>query len=572
MSDVNNLKPIQNPLTMVIPLKEGKTVDDLQQFMADILPDNLDALKEVGTIHYLRIMPLDNGRKVAFCSDYDGSFEKYCIDFAVTLGTSFFEPLLTEFAPATPPIPVAEHIPEFTQTIAYFDHQPLFYYSAYPETTVQDVWFQFGDQNQINEPVDLFGRDIILKPYDVYKTMRAEHPVYFSKALNSWMIFKFADVERVLEDKEIVLYSIVPGVTKELPASITTKMETISTFWSKWPTTLKPPTHTAVRTTQNAGFTEELTASFKGAVQTIADNLIDALQGKTEADIYNQFTVIFPLMVMTKAMGIPDEDFPKMLNWSMAITRFLSLGVITSANQSHVDGMYNTIQEMYAYFEPRIAAMHHSLIHDVVDQVTHHDSEHSILGHIVKASKASGAMTDRDIIDAIAVYIFGSHGTSMNFLTNGLIALLENPEQLAKLKSDPSLVNKASVELLRYAGPVQIGTRVSPVDITLSDGTKVPANDNMVLFYASANHDETSFDKPEVLDITREPKKNFAAGGGIHDCIGYPFITLMGEVALNTLLRRLPGLALNGTYKWRPNFGFRGVYGLPVKFDSVLPR
>src|SRR5438270_1281992 len=101
MSDLKNLNPIQNPLTMVIPLKEGKTIDQLQEFLSDILPDNLDALKEVGTIHFLRILPLDGGTKVAFCSDYDGSFEKYCTDFAVTLGTSFFEPLLKEFAPQT---------------------------------------------------------------------------------------------------------------------------------------------------------------------------------------------------------------------------------------------------------------------------------------------------------------------------------------------------------------------------------------------------------------------------------------------------------------------------------------
>lgn len=559
MTSHSYLSPIQTPLTMVIPLKEGKTVDDVQQFMIEILPENMDALQSVGTIHFLRLLPFDNGKKVIFCSDYDGSFEKYCIDFAVTLGSTFFEPLFKEFAPQSPPTPVAEHIPEFTQTIAYFDNQPLFYYSAYPETTVQDMWFEFGDLNQYDEPIDFFRAEIVKDPYSIYAQMRSESPVYHSDALGSWMIFKFKDVERVLEDKQIALYSVVPGQTAELPDNMTEMMVKIREFWKDWPTTQMPPKHTPIRQTQEAGFGEDLVKHFKPIVQAIADGYIDRLQGQTSADLLQSFTFLFPITVMSQALGVPQEDLPKMIQWSIAITEFLSLGVVQPSELRKVSNMSRTIDELYAYFGDKIKEYRAN-------------PTHNILSHIIQAADKNGTMKEKNIVEAIAVYIFGSHGTTMNFLTNGLLALLQHPDQLAKLKANPDLVDKASVELLRYAGPVQIGTRVADVDVELS-GVTIPAGDAMVLFYASANRDSEHLAGGDTLDITRDPAKNFATGGGIHNCLGYPFITLMGEVAFNTLLRRLPGLQLaSDTPHWRMNFGFRGLHELPVTFDTVLPK
>jgi pimeloyl-[acyl-carrier protein] synthase len=161
---------------------------------------------------------------------------------------------------------------------------------------------------------------------------------------------------------------------------------------------------------------------------------------------------------------------------------------------------------------------------------------------------------------------FAGHETTVNLVGNGLLALLRHPDQLAKLRADPSLIHGAVEELLRYDGPVQRTGRVAHADVEVG-GVSIRQGERVTVFLGAANRDPAQFPEPDRLDITRADNHHLAFGGGIHYCLGAPLARLEAQVAINTLLRRLPGLRLaTDTPAWRQTAVLRGLEALPVRF------
>ncbi len=166
--------------------------------------------------------------------------------------------------------------------------------------------------------------------------------------------------------------------------------------------------------------------------------------------------------------------------------------------------------------------------------------------------------------------LVAGHETTVNLIGNGVLALLEHPEQMELLRNDPTLIEPAVEELLRYGSPVEMATeRYAREDVTIA-GVTIPGGSLVGAVIASANRDESQFAKPDTLDIMREPNKHLAFGLGAHYCTGAPLARLEGQIAINTLLQLAPHLSLNApsdALRWRPGLVTRGLESLPVAVE-----
>ena len=169
----------------------------------------------------------------------------------------------------------------------------------------------------------------------------------------------------------------------------------------------------------------------------------------------------------------------------------------------------------------------------------------------------------------IFLLLVAGHETTVNLIGNGVLSLLEYPDQLAKLQADPTLIRTAVEELLRYASPVEMGDeRYAREDVTI-DGVTIPRGELVYPVISSANRDPSQFANPDALDITRDPNRHLAFGQGIHYCLGAPLARMEGQIAINALLRRMPDLRLTvapETLRWNKGLMLRGLEALPLAF------
>src|SRR5262249_36496630 len=194
-----------------------------------------------------------------------------------------------------------------------------------------------------------------------------------------------------------------------------------------------------------------------------------------------------------------------------------------------------------------------------------------LVSALVAAREADDRFNEDELVGMISLLLIAGHETTVNLIGNGVLALLKHPESLDQLRSDPSLIKPAVEELLRYDGPLETATeRFAREDVTI-DGVTIPRGEMVFAGLASANRDERQFERPDTLDLTREPNPHVAFGLGIHYCLGAPVARLEGQIAINTLLHRLPDLRLAvpaDALRWRPGLVLHGLRALPVAFTA----
>jgi cytochrome P450 len=192
-----------------------------------------------------------------------------------------------------------------------------------------------------------------------------------------------------------------------------------------------------------------------------------------------------------------------------------------------------------------------------------------LVSALVRAEEAGDKLSEGELLGMVFLLLVAGHEITVNLIGNGVLALLQHPDQLEKLKDDPSLIKPAVEELLRYDGPVETSTeRFASEDVTIGE-TVIPQGEMVLVVIAAAARDPERFPDPDALDITRSDNKHLAFGKGIHHCLGAPLARMEGQIAIATLLHRMPGLRLKGSpesLRWRPGMVLRGLRGLPVEF------
>jgi cytochrome P450 PksS len=195
-----------------------------------------------------------------------------------------------------------------------------------------------------------------------------------------------------------------------------------------------------------------------------------------------------------------------------------------------------------------------------------------LVSALVGAEEAGDTLSEDELLAMIFLLLLAGYETTANLIGNGTLALLEHPDQMEKLRNDPGLIKPAVEELLRYGSPVELAiTRYAREDVTLA-GVTIPRGAGVLAAIASANRDERQFANPDSLDITREPNKHLSFGLGMRFCLGAALARMEGQIAMSTLLRRLPDLRLAvpvSAVRWRRGLMLRGLEALPVAFGTT---
>jgi cytochrome P450 len=361
-----------------------------------------------------------------------------------------------------------------------------------------------------------------------------------------WLITRYDDVVAVLKDGRFVKdwrKAKTPEQIAQMPhqAEVLVKLD-------RNMLKLDAPDHTRLRALVHKAFTPRLVADLRDRIQAIAEALLDAVHAKGEMDLIADYAFPLPIIVIAELLGVPSEDRDKFRVWSDR--------VVSPTSYAEVEQTASAMLDFTAYlrvlFEARRTAPQDDLI-----------------SALVLTEEVGDKLTEDELFALVYLLLVAGHETTVNLIGNGTLALLQHPDQLARLKAEPTLIEPAIEELLRYDGPVETSTpRYASEDITIG-GVVIPRGEMVLVVIDSADRDPEQFPNPETLDINRDINRHVAFGMGPHYCLGAPLARLEGQIAINTLLCRVPNLRLKAapeTLTWKPGLVLRGLHTLPLAF------
>jgi cytochrome P450 len=389
--------------------------------------------------------------------------------------------------------------------------------------------------------------DFIRNPYPSYARLRETAPVMRLPNLNAFLVCRHADAAFVLRDKRFGKDFVTRITRRYGPEALN---EPIYRAMSLWMLSQDPPDHTRLRGLVVKAFTYRRVEDMRPRIQQIVDESIDRVINQGRMDLIADFAFRLPVIVICDMLGIPEEDREIFFARERTGGRLLdpvplSREEIDAANASH--------KNSEAYFHKLFDLRRRQPGDDLTTQ-------------LVQAEEDGNKLTNEELTANIILLFGAGHETTVNLIGNGLLALHRNPDQLAKLKANPALMPNAIEEFLRYDSSVQLTGRVAMEDVEVG-GTMIPQGENVMCLLGSANHDPAVYpDRPDELDVERQNVRPMSFGGGIHLCLGAQLARAEAEIAIATLLRRIPNLRIEDVVNpdWRPTFVLRGLMHLPA--------
>lgn len=310
-----------------------------------------------------------------------------------------------------------------------------------------------------------------------------------------------------------------------------------------------PPNHTRLRRLVSKAFTPRMIEQLRPRVQAIADALLDAVDGRGEMDLIGDYAFPLPITVIAEMLGVPSADQDQFRAWSNVLLTAI-------APQPMGPEVVAAAQELRQYLDSRIEERRRTPTEDLITG-------------LIQAEEGGDKLTKEELHGMVYLLLIAGYETTVNLIGNGMLALLQQPDQLARLRSNPALLPTAIEELLRFCAPVMMSTlRYAAEDLSLG-GLVIPKGEMVFIVIGAANRDPARFGSPDLLDITRSDNRHLAFGHGIHFCLGAPLARVEAEIAFETLLRRMPNIRLGAGTRplhWRPSLILRGLLELQVVF------
>jgi cytochrome P450 len=398
----------------------------------------------------------------------------------------------------------------------------------------------------------LLDPEVLANPYPLYQQFRSEDPVHWDPFLHAWVVTRYADVVHVLHH-----FSANRTPTPEhLSTMGLAALNPIAQVMVRQMLFLDPPDHTRLRALASAAFTPRRVERLRSHIQEIVDGLIDAVVGKGHMDVIADFASPAPAIITAEMLGVPVEDHQQLKDWSADFAEMLGN---FQHNPDRFPRVLRSVEEMCSYFR---SAMKEQRLHP----------REGLVSAMMEAKVDGAALTEEEIIANLIVTMVGGQETTTNLIGNGVLTLLRNPSEMGRLRSDSSLIASAVEELLRYESPSQHTARLAPADVELG-GKQIRKRQAVIAVMGAANRDPERFPDPDRLDLSRADNRHLAFGWAAHFCFGAALARMEGQIAFETLLRRLPNLQLDPTARlmWRDNLGLRGLTSLPVYFDKSTP-
>jgi cytochrome P450 len=402
--------------------------------------------------------------------------------------------------------------------------------------------------------LNLFSDEARRDPYPLYDQVRAACPVLHEPHSDMWMVFDYESVKRLLSDQDAFSSDIMATASRPTP---------------RWLVFMDPPRHTKLRGIINRAFTPKSVAALEPRIRQLSRQLLDAAVRRAadnggQIDLAAEYSVPLPMMVIAEMIGIPSDDWPRFTRWSDAILKLSytirGLGEDGAMPQGSdaAAAEYRAMEEEVGDYLPQLIARRQG------------DPAGDLLTRLVEAEVDGDRLSPRDLLSFFQLLLVGGQETTTNLINNALLSLLENPNQLARLRAEPDLMPSTIEESLRYRSPFQFVFRATRQQVSMA-GSTIPVGRILLAMIGSANRDPKQFAEPARFDIARHPNPHLAFGHGMHFCLGAPLSRLEASIALSDVLAAGPGLRLASAEPWQPRKALHvhGPTKLPVKFESI---
>jgi cytochrome P450 len=375
-------------------------------------------------------------------------------------------------------------------------------------------------------------------PYPTYRELRASSPVVWNDVTNFWALTKYEDVRFVSSNP--ALFSSTKGVTIPDPAQPEPVQEGMLLFTD-------PPRHRQLRKLINSGFTRRQVTLLEPKVRAIVKGILDDIDPSRTYEFAEEIAAPLPTRLIAELFGAPPEDWEQFRTWSDA-------AVGSADPEIELDSMV-ALGQLYEYFMKLIAIRRSEEASPTDDLLS-----------ILAAAEVDGVrLTDEDLLNFSFLLLVAGNETTRNLIALGTLALIDHPDQFAKLRENPALLPTAVEEMLRFTSPVTHMARQATADVEVR-GQLIKRGDTVVMLYGAANRDEDVFGPTsEDFDIARNPNPHIAFGCGEHACLGAQLARLEARVMFEVLLGTYPTIELSGDVTRLRATMVPGVKRMPVR-------
>jgi len=391
-------------------------------------------------------------------------------------------------------------------------------------------------------PLEQYLRD----PYPIYAELRREYPVVrvprpFQS--DAWLVARYDDVVAVLKDEGRFVHERARAGLKE-----SWVMNTFSLGLRDTMILRDGEDHRRLRGLVHRAFTPARVEALKGRMEALVALLLDRMQANGQAELLADLALPLPITVICDMMGVPDEDRARFRHLVDGLVDLEGRGVL---------GLASTVlrtRQLYRYLD-ELVERRRSVRGD------------DLLSAMLAAEEEGERLDHAELVASVFLLLFAGHETTVNLIGNGVLALLDHPEEAERLRKDPSLIDSAVEELLRFTNPVQVTAPRYAVEAVEIAGVAIPRGSPVVPSIGSASHDESHFPDPERLDLSRMPDKHGAFGFGAHYCLGAPLARMEARAAFLAFVQRFPDARLavpREQLKWRRSTALRGLQALPL--------
>ncbi len=374
-------------------------------------------------------------------------------------------------------------------------------------------------------------KKVIQYPYDKYEQIRSNDPVHRLRLIDGWVLTQYDDVNEVLRDHR--RFSNDDGTEKLFTSMLG----------------CDPPDHTRLRSLVSRAFTPRSVAELDSRIEQIVDELLDDLEGRDRFDLIDSFAYPVPVMVIAEMLGIPPEDREVFKEWSNDVSLVIEPLVSDEQHRRIVEAGEN----LFDYFE------------GIIEQ-RRLEPQDDLITALIAAEEDGDRLSREELLGSILLLLVAGNETTRNLIGNGMLALMRNPDQFQMLRDDPSLMDSAIAEFLRYDSPVQLDGRRAMEDCEIG-GKRIKAEQQVISMIGAANQDPTVFTDPRKLDITRKDESHVSFGRGIHYCLGSPLALMEGRIAFTALLDRFSDIRLVAEPEFREQIVLRGAKELWVEVE-----
>ena len=385
-------------------------------------------------------------------------------------------------------------------------------------------------------------------PYPLYHRLRAEDPVHWSDRLESWMLTRYDDVLSANRDRRLASdrVSVNMGALTEADR---VKYKALGDHVSNWLGFTDPPKHTRMREMIGQTFNQDLAETMGDRIREIVDGLLEKIEAKGEMDLVGDFAYPLPATLICDVLGVPGgyrRQFRKSIEDLTAFVGAVGPTLVRVAEKAE-----QSRRELTAFFR------------DLASQ-RREEPRQDLISVLAAVEGKEGGLTEDELLGLIVFVFDAGHDTTASFIANGVLSLLRNPTEMTKLRQDPTLMESAIEEFLRYESPIQFDTRLATANLEIG-GKRIREGQTVILSRGAANRDPEQFPDPDRLDVGRQENKHLAFGWGAHFCLGAPLARVEGRIAFSRLLDRFPNMHLKTEHiEWLENMSLRCPRSLRV--------